>query len=90
LTVGVDNSATWLTIAVSLPVRGSGLEMFAATEPKATSSNVYAVPGVGPAELVAPIIDIRPSLSPAAQVVQVFENSRLVDNLTLSGGNIGL
>jgi len=69
LTVGVDNSATWLTLVASLPVRGSGLEMFAATEPKATSSNVCVVPGVGPAELAVPIIDIRPSLSPAAQVL---------------------
>jgi len=73
LTVGVDNSATSLTLAVALPVRGSGLEMFAATEPKATSSNVCAVPGVGPAELAAPIIDIRPSLSLDAQVL-FFDN----------------
>jgi len=42
-------------------------------EPKATSSNVYAVPGVGPAELAAPIIDIRPSLSLATQVL-FFDN----------------
>jgi len=71
LTVRVEISATWLTVIVSLPVRRSGLEIFDATETKATSRNVCAVTGVKQAELPVPITDIQPSLSRATQ--EVFE-----------------
>jgi len=74
ITVRVENSATWLTLIVSLPVRGSGLETFDATETKATSRNVCVVTGVGPAELPVPIMDIQPSLSRATR--EVFETYR--------------
>ena len=70
-TVRVENSATWITVIVSLPVRGSGLEIFDATETKATSRNVCVVTGVEPAEDLVLILRIRSSLSRAKQV-QVF------------------
>jgi len=68
LTVRVENSASWLTVIVSLSVHSSGLEIFDATETKATSRNVCAVTGVEPAEDHVLITDIRPSLSHVAQV----------------------
>jgi len=61
-------------VIVSLPVRGPGLEIFDATETKATSRNVCAVTGVEQAELPVPIMDIPSSLFPAKQV-QAFQNS---------------
>jgi len=59
LTVRAENSASWLTVIVSLPVRRSGLEIFDATETKATSRNVCVVTGVEPAEDRVLILRIR-------------------------------
>ena len=67
-TVRVEISATRLTVIVSLSVHGSGLEIFDATETKATSRNVCAVTGVEPAEDHVLILHIPSSLSRAKQV----------------------
>jgi len=63
LTVRVENSASWLTVIVSLLVNGSGMDIFVAMETKATSRNVWAVIGVEPNNMAVPIMEYRLSLS---------------------------
>ena len=54
---------------VSLLVSGSGMDIFVATETKATSRNVWAVTGVEPNNMAVPIMEYRLSLSHVTQQV---------------------